>query len=855
MGLAKYRNLKIWKLKLRQIIPRGLVLLAGILLLCGARDVRRAQTRTDNTMDTLKQQCVSFNKLLAADRTKSLFRLTDMMLDLREHLNADNVNDRTLEAYVDSYRLSGVALLNSRLALEASGYTRGFRDSRWDVTEMGSRIADILEYPEKIFSERVERDGQYYDVCAVARKDAPGILVGFYRQPTGLISGMERDMEKLLSGLRLENEGSYAIARDDAVLATGNTQLQGAEIPDCAVLAQMTQGPQDGRLQLVRSGLRLYLGQHSGCEGYMIYIYYPFFGQFTFTLMTAAVFVVLYAILWLFLFAVRNQTLLENQQALLESNRHLTETVQMLKSLEAVYFTLFYVNLKEDSYRAIYIAPWLKPTIPDSGRYTELKRIFLDTMVVPEDRENVDHRMSPAFIQETLDRENITEVRRSFYTDYRAIRGGQTPWCRVTATVVDFDEAGTPRHMMALIQDIDVEKRKEAAYQDRILREAREAKIANNAKSEFLRRISHDIRTPINAVQGYLRMGAAYPEDFALQADCRDKATAALGTLLELVNNVLDMSKLESGEILLEERPFDLQKTLDEVNALTASQVNRRGVHQQSLQTGPLPERFLIGSPKHLRQVLFNLASNAVKYSHPGGTVRVDTRLISRTAEEAVYEFVCADDGVGMSEEFQRHMFEPFAQEAENARTTYEGTGLGLSIVKRLVDAMGGTITCDSKKDVGTTFRVRVPFRIDQDRKAADTAEKRPEILRGKQILLVEDNELNMEIAEFLLTSHGAGVTRAWNGKEAVALFAQSEPGHFDLILTDIMMPVMNGLEEARTIRALPREDARYIPIAAMSANVFEDDIRRSLEAGMNAHLPKPVNEERLLAAAAELLS
>lgn len=221
----------------------------------------------------------------------------------------------------------------------------------------------------------------------------------------------------------------------------------------------MPQGPQDGRLHLVRSGLRLYLGQRSGCEGYMIYIYYPFFGQFTFTLMTAAVFVVLYAILWLFLFAVRNRTLLENQQALLESSRHLTETVQMLKSLEAVYFALFYVNLKEDSYRAIYIA-----------------------------------------------------------------------------------------------------------------------------------------------VQGYLRMGAPHPEDFALQADCRDKAAAALGTLLELVNNVLDMSELESGEILLEKRPFDLQKTLDEVNALTASQVNRRGVYQQSLRTGPLPERFLIGGPKHLRQ-------------------------------------------------------------------------------------------------------------------------------------------------------------------------------------------------------------------------------------------------------------
>ena len=352
-------------------------------------------------------------------------------------------------------------------------------------------------------------------------------------------------------------------------------------------------------------------------------------------------------------------------------------------------------------------------------------------------------------------------------------------------------------------------------------------------------------------------MAASHPDDPEIQAHCRESANAVLHTLLELVNSVLDMSKLESDEVVLEEKPFDLTELLDEINAVLKPQAASKNIEYEIMRQDGLAVSHLIGSPRYLSQILLNLASNAIKYGRPGGYLRLNTKLISSTGQEAVYEFTCEDNGIGMSGEFQKHLFEPFSQEAQNARTKYEGVGLGLSIVKKLVDALGGTITCRSEKDVGTTFRVRLTFRIDKDYKVPDHPSEKSDhsVLEGKNVLLAEDNELNMEIAEFLLTDRGAKVTKAWNGEEAVDIFAASETGFFDIIFMDIMMPVKDGLTATREIRSLDREDAKTVPITAMSANAFSDDIQRSLDAGMNAHISKPIDEAKLTATAELLLN
>lgn len=843
------------RLTLRSAICVGLVLLVVTVLLAGHREAMLTTAAAENAMAAMKRQCISFNKLTAADRTKSLFRLGDMMRDLSADLERDPalVTDEYLEEYVDSLRLSGVAVLDGAQQLEASGYTRQFQSTDWTASPDGSRFADILEYPAKVFLERVSLSGEYYDVCAVARRDAPGIIVGFYRQPSGLITNTENDLESMLTGLHLERSGHYAIAENGAVRVTSDAPLVGASVADTGILQALSQVPKDGSLHMIRADGGYYWGYRSGCESYSLYIYYPLSTLAVTWLLSAAAFAALYSIVLLLFITFRNRALREKQEELRKSNNDLAQTVEVLRALETIYFTLFYVDLDEDRYETVYMAPWLQTAIPQSGVYTRLKQTFLDSMIVPAYCGEIDRRMSIPFIRENLSQEKLTDVRKSFYTDYQAIRGGETKWCRVSATAVDFNEDGTPRHVLALLQDVDEEKAREAAYQAQILQEAEEARIAANAKTEFLRRISHDVRTPINGIRGYLDIAARHPDDAALQEHCRKSANVALQALLDLVNSVLDMSRMESSDIALEEKPFDLTEVLDNVNTILTPQAAARGVSFEALRREPVPITHVIGSPLHVSQIIMNMTANAVKYSNPGGYVRVHTELVGSTEDEVTYEFVCADNGIGMSKEFQQHMFEPFAQEAVNARTTYEGVGLGLSILKKLVDAMGGTVTCQSEKGVGTTFRVRLTFRIDKTYQSAPMLSQSAadSLLRGRKLLLAEDNALNMEIAEMLLEERGAVITKAWNGREAVERFETSPEGFYDLILMDIMMPELDGLAATRAIRALDRPDAKTVPIFAMSANSFPDDVQRSLDAGMTGHIAKPIDPAALIEALA----
>lgn len=835
---------------LKRVLVAALILMVASGTLVAYAEVHRTAQLASSTMQSLKQQCISFNRLVAADRTKSLYWLSDMMLDLSEDLKRDPslATDDYLEAYVDNLRLSGVALLNENGILEASGYTRQFREVDWKNSPVGSQFADIATYPKKIYTEQVEVDGEYYDVCALAREDAPGILLGFYQQPSGLITGMEEDLKSLLSGLELERSGHYLIAENGMIRVASDTTFGISEANENELFEKLALTPKDGKLHWVSAGGKIYWGYHSGCENYSIYIYYPAAAVLSSAIAIVAAVMAAYCALCFLYYAVRNQALYENQEKLRQSNQNLTETVQMLKALQTIYFMLFCVNLETGHYDAVYIAPWMKAAIPESGDYDTLRKLFIDGFIVPAFREDIDTHMSIPYIRETLNRQNLSDLRKSFYVDYQAIREDRTPWCRVSATPVDFDESGKPRHILALVQDIDQDKAREADYQAQIINEVNKTKIANNAKTDFLRRISHDIRTPINGIQGYIDMAAKHPENAELQEHCRRNISMTLRILLELVNSILDMGDLESNEIILEEKPFDLTALLDGVNTTMLPIAKEKNIHYEVVRCGALPFTHLIGSPRHLSQIIMNLTSNAVKYTNPGGNIRVHTQLISHTEDSVTYAFVCEDNGVGMSEEFQQHVYEPFTQERINARTTYEGIGLGLSIVKKLVDAMNGTITCQSKKGVGTTFRVGLTFKLDRRQEAVFSLpeQKADTTLNKRNILLAEDNALNMEIAECILTELGAKVTKAWNGKEAVDIFAASAPGHFDLILMDIMMPEMGGREATRSIRAMNRPDAKSVLIMAMSANSLQEDIQKNRNAGMNDHISKPISSDEL---------
>ena len=386
------------------------------------------------------------------------------------------------------------------------------------------------------------------------------------------------------------------------------------------------------------------------------------------------------------------------------------------------------------------------------------------------------------------------------------------------------------------------EQEKDEKYKAELLIAAKKAEAANEAKTEFLQRMSHDIRTPINGICGLVNMADHYADNMEKQAECRAKIKEASNLLLELVNDVLDMSKLESGEVLMEEIPFNLSSISREVLVVieqVAAEQNIKIVWEKK----EITHRDLIGSPGYVKRVMMNILSNALKYNRENGYIYISCiEIPSKQPEMTTMEFICRDTGIGMTEEFQKHIFEPFAQEHAGSRTKFAGTGLGMPISKKLIEKMGGTITFESAEGIGTTFVIRVPFKIDLD---ADKREEQKDVsensIKGLHILLAEDNELNMEIAEFVLQNEGADVTKAWNGQEAVELFRNSKPGEFNVILMDIMMPVMNGYEATKMIRSLDREDAKKISIIAMTANAFTEDRIRAKEAGMDEHLSKPI--------------
>ena len=399
-----------------------------------------------------------------------------------------------------------------------------------------------------------------------------------------------------------------------------------------------------------------------------------------------------------------------------------------------------------------------------------------------------------------------------------------------------------------------MEQEKDEKYKAELLIAAKKAEAANEAKTEFLQRMSHDIRTPINGICGMINVADHYADNMEKQTECRGKIKEASNLLLELVNDILDMSKLESGEIVLEEIPFNLSSISREVLVVieqVAAEQNIRIVWEKK----EITHRDLIGSPGYVKRVMMNILSNAVKYNKANGYIYLSCiEIPSEQPEMTTMEFVCRDTGIGMTEEFQKYVFEPFAQEHTGSRTKFAGTGLGMAISRKLVEKMGGTINLESEKGVGTTFVIRVPFRINTDRSDRSEIEKKPEVsIQGLHILLAEDNELNMEISEFVLQNEGADVTKAWNGQEAVERFRKSKVGEFDVILMDIMMPVKNGYEATKLIRSLDREDAKTIPIIAMTANAFTEDRIRAKEAGMDEHIAKPVDAELLVKVIHEL--
>lgn len=422
-------------------------------------------------------------------------------------------------------------------------------------------------------------------------------------------------------------------------------------------------------------------------------------------------------------------------------------------------------------------------------------------------------------------------------------------WRRATFIVQNRDTDDDVTEILYVTQIIDDYKQKELAYQQELVKAVESANQANTAKTDFLNRMSHDIRTPLNGILGMLDIAQKNETNPKALLECHEKMRTAAFHLKALVNDVLDMQRMETDRFFLEQIPFDIREILDNCWSMLEAQASRLDITLKKIKPGSLKYPYLIGSPLLIRQIFMNLLSNAIKYNKPGGSISIHAKIIRQVHQNVIYKFIISDTGIGISPEFQKHIFEPFAQEDTGARTIYKGTGLGMAIVHRLVQEMGGTIQLKSEKNVGSTFTLILPFTIDehQPSASAETDTDTPADLTDLHILVVEDNELNLEIAVFSLEAAGLNVSTAINGLKAVRLFEKSKPYEYDIILMDIMMPVMNGLDAAKAIRGLSRPDATTVPIIALSANAFAEDIQKSKNAGINEHLAKPLEMDKVL--------
>ena len=380
----------------------------------------------------------------------------------------------------------------------------------------------------------------------------------------------------------------------------------------------------------------------------------------------------------------------------------------------------------------------------------------------------------------------------------------------------------------------------------------KKAEVANEAKTTFLLNMSHDIRTPMNGIIGMLDIADRFPNDLDRQNECRKKVKTASNILLELVNDVLDRSKLESGEVVLEHIPFDLKDVIKDIRESLSKQEEDAGV--QIIESSFNVEHTkLIGSPLHLKRIYMNIISNAIKYNKENGKIYLFLEETKFDGHDATIEFTCKDTGIGMSKEFMEHIFEPFAQENQTARTSYNGTGLGMSIVKSIIDKMDGAIEVDSQKDKGSTFVVSIPIEINRSHVIEKHEDEMNYSIDGLNILLVEDNELNMEIAEFLLNEHGANVTKAYNGKEAIDIIQKEN--NIDVILMDVRMPVMDGYQATKEIRQYEVKTKKgRTPIIAMTANAFVEDKLKAKEIGMDGYISKPLDEKLVIKTISDLV-
>ena len=528
------------------------------------------------------------------------------------------------------------------------------------------------------------------------------------------------------------------------------------------------------------------------------------------------------------------------------------ESQNIIKGLSAFYHSVFYVDLVEETFQTFVIREDVADRLNHSDEYGALFGIYYEHLIHEEDKERFKQEMCLTAIKK-----RVQEGETIYDLEYRRDYSGYYGWMRIHIILAE-SRNGAPIKIILASHNVEKEKEQEAQSQQALFAAYEAARNANEAKSHFMAQMSHDIRTPMNAIIGMTAIAMGQADNEERVKDCLQKISLSSSHLLHLINEVLDMSKIERGQITLTEAPFSLKGMFHEIGSIVYNESMEKGQALRFL-TDDIIHDNLLGDAGKIRQVLINLINNAIKYTPCGGTITVTSKeMTSGIPGVGCFVFTVEDNGIGISEEFLDHIFVPFAREENCHVRKVQGTGLGMSISHGIVTAMQGSIRVESKQGAGSRFIVTLTIRTleEEGGEAAvlralsgNTGRKLETCLQGLRLLLVEDNELNMEIAETLLRDAGFIVDRAENGYEALKLFNDSEPGTYDAILMDLQMPVMDGYTAAREIRSSSHPEAKTVPIIALTANAFAEDISKVMAAGMNDHVTKPIDFDRLLAA------
>lgn len=823
------------------MIITGYLILYAVFQITSNSEKRNISQEADEVMEFLQSSCQKYDDYQLGNQVENLQNLQLKAENLCRYLNdiVLSSNDQ-LAQFEEDQSLTGIWILDADLNTEY--YADRDQMERSNLLEQilsEDNAANVQQYPQKSYAERIVLDDSSYDYVIIAREDRDGVII-CYEDVTADDEDMsEFSLNSLLSGDSFRNNAIIVITDGKQVLCSNAKEQVGRMMEKCPAVDIEDGEASDsdhGMFQMNSNGDNWY-GKHDIYREYYLYVFYKdsdvFSNRQSVVVTTLALYI--FGCLSLIILA---QYIRRTKMKRKEKEYHLINVIASIYSANLALYP------EENIWKPIVMSKRLEKVI---SHITQADRM-LDTF----NRERVAPAYQEAFGEflKLKDLEERLGDRRFIGYTFEDVEG---LWYQALLIPQKFEQDDHKQIVMLVIRDVSEQKRKEMTYQEDLRVTAEEAERANAVKTDFLKRMSHDMRTPINGIRGLVNVGKNHIHDVDKIEECLDEIMRSSDMLADLVNNVLNMSKLESGGIQLTEEAFDLQEMLDDVERFVNVQAERKQISLQ-INAAEVEHYHLIGSPLHIRQIFQNIIENAVKFNMDSGSVNVVCRELVSDENTVELEMVCADTGIGMSEEFQKHVFEAFTQEDTSARTTYSGIGLGLAITKKLVNCMNGEVSFESERGIGTVFTVKLPVQI--DRAYYQLSEKKDplQVMKGLQILLVEDNELNMEITEYMLTEQGAVVTEAWNGKEAADIYESCESGTFDVILMDIMMPVMNGLEAARCIRASEKEDAQSIPIIALSANAFDDDIAQSLAAGMNMHLAKPLEFQKVIEAIAALV-